>query len=686
MQKILILLMLTIPAFGQAGLGKSTVTCLDKDGDGYGVGPACLGPDADDNDGTVQNASQAIAKYGTLQAFLAHLGYHPRRIFYLATNGNDSTGVADDPTRPYQTWSKINLLMANGTFLPGDMVMFRGGTWTGMTLAPISGISGKPVMLMAYPGETVWIDNHVTGATVVQINGKSFITIDGLKVTGGLGTSGCISGGTPDSSTTSAAHDIVIRNIEATNCFQGMILMNGLVNITIEDNLIRGSSAGGQHCIYIGSRALPSSNVTLHRNICYNAAWNGFHINGRFTNLQVDQNIIYSVGIAGLSLHEGVSNSFFRNNLIFNSTSQGIEISNYPGDCAQFGQGGQGSICPYDQTGNLFENNTVYQTGFDGKGLPVQQPAVKVKNNAINRVGDLGHQTWRNNIFIGYGMASHYPSVVYVDGDKDYLSTSMFANNIFWSLDGGNTSAVIGFGYNANYGYQGYTCNQAASITTISGCMNVDPNFVNVSPAYYSLPAQFNFSLRAGSPAIGAGTILNAPVFDILGATRSSPPGVGAFEANSALSGGTVALNLVSCTPASLNSGTISTCTVVLSQAASSGGAAITLLSSTQALTVPPTVTVAAGSSSATFTATAGTISTAQTAVLTATLNGASQTAPITLVSSLPAGGSPGGWQELANTHLQDVCPPKNFQPPSGLMPLYDFFGNCYNVIAADSG
>src|SRR5262249_4907630 len=399
-------------------------------------------------------------------------------------------------------------------------------------------------------------------------------------------------------------------------------------------------SAGGQHCIYIGSRALPSSNVTLHRNICYNAAWNGFHINGRFTNLQVDQNIIYSDGIAGLSLQEGVSNSFFRNNLIFNSTSQGIEISNYPGDCAQFGQGGQGSICPYDQTGNLFENNTVYQTGFDGKGLPVQQPAVKVKNNAINRVGDLGHQTWRNNIFIGYGMASHYPSVVYVDGDKDYLSTSMFSNNIFWSLDGANTTAVIGFGYNANYGYQGYTCNQAASITTISGCMNVDPNFVNVSPAYYSLPGQFNFSLQAGSPAIGAGAILNAPVFDILGATRRSPPGVGAFEANSALSRRTVALYSGSCTPASLNSGVISTCPVALSQAASSGNAAITLLSSTQALTVPATVTVAAGSSSATFTATAGTISTAQTAVLTATLSGASQTASITLVSSQSAGGS----------------------------------------------
>jgi hypothetical protein len=44
------------------------------------------------------------------------------------------------------------------------------------------------------------------------------------------------------------------------------------------------------------------------------------------------------------------------------------------------------------------------------------------------------------------------------------------------------------------------------------------------------------------------------------------------------------------------------------------------------------------------------------------------------------------GWQELANTHLQNVCPPANFQPPAGRMPPCNFYANCYNVIAADSG
>ena len=71
------------------GLGASFITnvgaCLDKDGDGYGVGPACLGPDADDNDSTVHSANDVVAKYGSINAFLTHLGYQGR---FFSANGS----------------------------------------------------------------------------------------------------------------------------------------------------------------------------------------------------------------------------------------------------------------------------------------------------------------------------------------------------------------------------------------------------------------------------------------------------------------------------------------------------------------------------------------------------------------------------------------------------------------------
>ncbi|PIE35363.1 hypothetical protein CSA56_04360, partial [candidate division KSB3 bacterium] len=47
---------------------------IDKDGDGYGVGPTPNGPDADDTDPTVTTYDSAMAKYGTMEALLNHLG------------------------------------------------------------------------------------------------------------------------------------------------------------------------------------------------------------------------------------------------------------------------------------------------------------------------------------------------------------------------------------------------------------------------------------------------------------------------------------------------------------------------------------------------------------------------------------------------------------------------------------
>ena len=77
--------------------------------------------------------------------------------------------------------------------------------------------------------------------------------------------------------------------------------------------------------------------------------------------------------------------------------------------------------------------------------------------------------------------------------------------------------------------------------------------------------------------------------------------------------------------------GRIQYCTVALSGAAASGGAAVALSSNSASVTVPGSVTVAAGATSANFAAAAGTIASSSTAVITATLAGVSATANLTL-------------------------------------------------------
>ena len=88
------------------------------------------------------------------------------------------------------------------------------------------------------------------------------------------------------------------------------------------------------------------------------------------------------------------------------------------------------------------------------------------------------------------------------------------------------------------------------------------------------------------------------------------------------------AVSGLTCTPASLGSGGSSTCTVTVSK---TGGATVSLSSNAAALAVPASVTVGSGGTTGTFTATAGMIAADQTATLTATLNGTSQTATISL-------------------------------------------------------
>ena len=89
----------------------------------------------------------------------------------------------------------------------------------------------------------------------------------------------------------------------------------------------------------------------------------------------------------------------------------------------------------------------------------------------------------------------------------------------------------------------------------------------------------------------------------------------------------------LACSPSTLGSNASSTCTVALNKAALSA-ATVALSSNNASLTVPASVVVALGQGSATFTAASGTVSSSQNAIVTATLNGQSQQATISLTAA----------------------------------------------------
>jgi uncharacterized protein (TIGR03437 family) len=92
-----------------------------------------------------------------------------------------------------------------------------------------------------------------------------------------------------------------------------------------------------------------------------------------------------------------------------------------------------------------------------------------------------------------------------------------------------------------------------------------------------------------------------------------------------------ISVSTLQCFPTSVRSGSSVTCTVTLSRTAPSGGTVVALSDNSAALTIPSSVKVATWFSSATFTASAGSVTGNQSATIVAALNGSSATTTLTI-------------------------------------------------------
>lgn len=96
-------------------------------------------------------------------------------------------------------------------------------------------------------------------------------------------------------------------------------------------------------------------------------------------------------------------------------------------------------------------------------------------------------------------------------------------------------------------------------------------------------------------------------------------------------------LSAISCSQSSIAGAGSDTCAVMLTGAAPTGGLSVSLSSNNSAVSVPGSVTVPAGETSAGFTATVSAVSTAQTATLIASAGGISENCTINLDTAGPA-------------------------------------------------
>jgi len=634
-------LLLAIPSAAQTvnGLGHSTLTCIDQDGDGYGVGPGCLGLDADDQDASVQTAAQGISKYGTLAAFIAHLGAvantyapgggtalqsgyaSPNHTWYLApagSGGSDSNNCASAGA-PCLT---ISRLVTQG-FVGGDLVIARQA-WNG-ALSLQNGSSSKYTVFLSYPGEQAILTGAAGNAG--DLTSASYVAIDGLKIANGSQ----VSGGTPDGTGSNAFNHVFLNHIDGGSggtSIGAVDMFNGLSYFTVVNSIFHDNSCGGgscQHGMYNGSRELASDHVVYQNLIAYNNDYNGLTFNGRCTSCSFGPIVAYANGIAGLTIEEGVSSSSFYDVLLFNNfkqfniydyAGQGYEdlgngsatvntsgtavtwVSSADGGTFTSGAvpGGTGisincqwysvasvtdahhlvlnqsagtqtgvvyyqapPICPYDQTGNTFENFTVYQPQFNPDGSANGYAVIiEDANPGAGKQHNLGGNTYRNWNIVSYGGNNLIPPINYNDcnatGDgvgcgsdglvcaatcQGWLANDTWDHFVYYQSDSNHGTGFAGICTTAPVSSN---CTTAGSYvrtpaqlnslfsTTITAATNADPKFVSASPSFYNTPASYNLRLASGSPAIHSGTATGAPVYDLVGNPFSATPSIGAYE------------------------------------------------------------------------------------------------------------------------------------------------------------
>lgn len=175
------------------------------------------------------------------------------------------------------------------------------------------------------------------------------------------------------------------------------------------------------------------------------------------------------------------------------------------------------------------------------------------------------------------------------------------------------------------------------TLTAPAGAGGVTVGLSSSNPTAASVPA--SVTVTQGSMAatflVSAGTVaVSTPV--VLTASYA-----GAYAtANITILPLPATLTGLSIMPAVIVGGQPATGTVTLSGPAGSGGAVVSLSSSTQTVGVPATVTVQAGANSATFAVTTSPVTAASCGIVTATMSGVNETARLIVEAQAPSGSA----------------------------------------------
>jgi len=401
------------------------------------------------------------------------------RVFYVAVSGSDAN--PGSLTRPWRTISK-----AARTLAAGDTVYIRKGTYRERVIPKASGTDAdRPIRYACYPGETAIIDGTGTAVPddegLFHIEGKSHLAVSGLRI---------VHAGYAGIYVHRSGHVLVEKNRTLKSVSSGIGVWNSH-DVVVDGNEVAQACSGGmQESISVAhTTRFEVKNNHVHH--VANSEKEGICVKDASNNGKVYGNRVHHITAVGIYLdaweHHTYDIEVFGNVVHDVTNANGIQLSS--------------------ETGGLLErikvyNNIVYRNKY--YGIAVADAGLKNKPHPIRNVEIVNNTAWNNGLPWGGGISLYDRNASQIIVRNNIC----FQNTAFQiAVDASMPASTIRIDHNLVYPFMGYEAEVRGT-----DCVEADP--------LLAAPAQGDFRLRPGSPAVDRGSSLKAPAFDFAGRAR----------------------------------------------------------------------------------------------------------------------------------------------------------------------
>ena len=376
---------------------------------------------------------------------------------------------------------------------PGDTILFRAGTHAGG--AYVENLQGRSDAWITIAGEAGALISG--GANAFHLTDPAYLRFTGLAFDAQTGNGVNIDdGGSYDT----PAHHLLIENCEwrgiAATGNNDQLKMSGVDSFTVRGCRFINGSPGGSMIDMVGCHA-----GVFEDNRFENAGSNCIQAKGGTQHIRIERNRFFRGGQRAINIGGSTGLPYFR------PLDAPFEASHIFVAANIF----TGAVAPIAYVGAVncaVLHNTIF--------MPEKWVVRILQESTDARFAPCGNNTFLNNLVV-LGNAAAAPS--FNIGPDTAPETFQFRNNLWYNAD--------------NPGWGGPN----TPTPDIESVVGRDPRL--------RAPAMTggDFSLLEGSPAIGAGTPMAAPLRDFLGQPFNVPPSIGAIEGDlpvSAVSAGTV--------------------------------------------------------------------------------------------------------------------------------------------------